>query len=95
MNLKYYSDYAFRPRSPFISAEGKSGLNSEVHCVLFQVATLVESLNWEPLQVETSVKSELRSQIGPRSTRRIINMTIVGNLTQLLRVIFMEDHITL
>ena len=57
-----------------------SGLNIEVQGALLQVAALSKTLNWEPLQVETSVQSELRSRLDPRSTMILIKMLIVGNL---------------
>ena len=58
-----------------------SGLNIEVQGALLQVAALSKTLNWEPLQVETSVQSELRLRLDPRSTMILIKMSIVGNLT--------------
>ena len=54
-----------------------SGLNIEVQGALLQVAALSKTLNWEPLQVETSVQSELRSRLDPRSTMILIKMSTV------------------
>ena len=54
-----------------------SGLNIEVQGALLQVAVLSKTLNWEPLQVETSVKSELRSRLDPQSTMILIKMSTV------------------
>ena len=53
-----------------------SGLNIEVQGALLQVAALSETLNWEPLQAETSVQSELRSRLDPWSTMILIKMSI-------------------
>ena len=56
-----------------------SGLNIEVQGELLQVAALLKTLNWEPLQVETSVQSELRSRLDPWSTMILIKMSIVDH----------------
>ena len=56
----YYS-MQFTRVVPFINTVYSSGLNIEVQGALLQVAALSKRLNWEPLQVETSVQSSVNN----------------------------------
>ena len=54
--------------------------DARVHMFISDVGR--SRLNWVTQQAETSVQYESRSRNGPRSTRKIIKISIVGNLTK-------------
>ena len=54
--------------------------DARVHMFISDVGR--SRLNWVTQQAETSVQYESRSRNGPLSTRKIIKISIVGNLTK-------------